>query len=140
MPQVFNELVKQEHYLKLYVSEYHYIKNLEVDGLDDEVKALWHKNLKDCYSDYFYGRAKRPKVYIPTDLVINQYSFLKRHGGAYPLAKYARELNGNTGFTTQEDQFDLKYDVSGCGCFVDFGDKKEGDFFEEENFQLAMAI
>lgn len=139
MPDVFNKLVEQEHYIKLYVSEYHYIKNLDVDGLDDEVKALWHRNLDDCYRDYFYDRASRPKVYIPTDLTINQYSFMKRNGGPYPLAKFGRELSGWKGWS-EEEEFDLKFDEAGCSCFVDFGPNSEGDFFEDENFQVAMAI
>jgi hypothetical protein len=137
MPEVFQEAAEQEHYIKLYVSEYHYIKNLEVDGLDDEVKALWHRNLADAYRDYFYGRAKRPKVYIPTDLTINQYSYMKRKGAAYPLAQFARDLKGWKGWNNQEDIFDLKYDEGGCSCFVDFS---ETDFFEESNNQFAMAI
>lgn len=140
MPEIFNELTEQEHYLKLYVSEYHYIKNLEEDGLDDEVKALWHKQLEDCYRDYFYGRAKRPKTYIPTNLVINQYSFMKRKGGAYPLSFYARDLNGKQAFQSEEDQFDLNYDEAGCGCFLDVEMNDEIDFIEEDNSQIALAI
>jgi 3'-phosphoadenosine 5'-phosphosulfate sulfotransferase (PAPS reductase)/FAD synthetase len=143
MPEVFNEIVEQEHYIKLYVSEYHYIKNLEVDGLDDEVKALWHKQLDNAYRDYFYGRAKRPKVYIPTDLVINQYSFMKRKGSPYPLSIFSRDLNGWKGWNNEEDIFDLKFDEGGCGCFVDYSSDTPSDcelVFNEATNQFALAL
>ncbi|WP_192894801.1 phosphoadenosine phosphosulfate reductase family protein [Neobacillus notoginsengisoli] len=143
MPAVFNKLVEQEHYIKLYVSEYHYIKNLEVDGLDNEVKALWHKQLDNSYRDYFYGRSSKPKVHIPTDLVINQYSFMKRKGAAYPLAKFGRDLSGWKGFNyDKDDQFDLKHDEGGCGCFVDYGPTEisEENIIEQENNQFALAL
>ncbi|WP_156488317.1 phosphoadenosine phosphosulfate reductase family protein [Fictibacillus phosphorivorans] len=136
MPEVFKELVEQEHYLKLYVSEYHYIKNLEVDGLTEDVKALWHEKLDDAYRDYFYGRAKRPKVYIPTDLFIQQYGFMKRKGSAYPLSQFSRDLSGHKGSTNEEDIFDLKHDEGGCGCFVDFSTP----LFDESNNQIAINL
>lgn len=91
MPDVFYELVEQEHHIKLYVSSYRYIKEMKSDGrdgLDDEVKRLLFKELDDAYRDYFYGRSKRPKVYVhPSATATPEYIDLLWHPFIYNKAK-----------------------------------------------------
>ncbi|MED3576026.1 phosphoadenosine phosphosulfate reductase family protein [Cytobacillus praedii] len=67
MPEEFQKHVEEEHYLKLYVSSYRYIKDIESDGRDgwdEDVRQQLFHELDDAYRDYFYGRAKKPKIYV----------------------------------------------------------------------------
>lgn len=119
-PEVFQELKAQEHYLKLYVSEYHRIRNPERDGLedhlDDEVKDYMLKKLDDAYRPYFLEGAKKPGIYVPMSLKINEYAFMKkslrRKTKPYSLRQLEQDI------LTEPEQLDL-FDFGGCGCFVD---------------------
>ena len=115
MPDVFQELMEQEHYMKLYVSAYHYIKNL--DELESDAKEMYLEQLDQCYEPYFKGKAKRPKPFIEPNLHLKQYAFMKKskdnETNPYPI----RDLY----YDMQEEgqQIDL-FDIGGCGCFVDY--------------------
>lgn len=88
LPDVFQKYVEQEHYLKLYVSSYRYIKNIQSDGRDgwnEEVRQRHYDELDDAYRDYFYGRSKKPKLFVhpcftaSTEYIeLKQYSFIIR--------------------------------------------------------------
>lgn len=117
MPDVFYKILEQEHYLKICVSSYRYIKDSELPA-DVEEKML--QDLDDAFRDYFYDKADKPKLYIhPAGSAVNeymkikQYSFMKRQSEPYPI----RDFNIDDDNTPK--QIDL-FDIGGCGCFVDF--------------------
>lgn len=86
MPDVFHKHMEQEHYLKLYVSSYRYIKDIQSDGRDgwdEDVRQMLYEELDDCYRDYFYDRAVKPKLYVhpcstatPVVTLIKQFRFV----------------------------------------------------------------
>lgn len=146
MPDVFNEILIQEHYIKLYVSSYRYLideKVPEEDRIPKEVQEMEIAKLDDAYRDFFYGRAKKPKLYIhpaasaaPRYAEIKQYSFMKKSSGGvtkpYPIRSLKYDVEGhpfNRGhaekFIASKPVDDL--DIGGCGCFVDFSETCELD-------------
>lgn len=100
MPDVFEKIMEQEHYIKLYVSSYRYIKEMKSDGrdgLDDEVKEILYKELDDAYRDYFYGRAKRPKVYIhPSATATPEYKKIAAH--TFKYNKKEKQIKRESGY------------------------------------------
>ncbi|KIV56454.1 hypothetical protein AM501_09885 [Aneurinibacillus migulanus] len=128
MPEVFQKVMEQEHHLKIYVSSYHYIKNMESDGRDgftEEVRQQQLKELDDAYRDYFYGKKEKPDLYIHPAasataeyMKIQQYSFMKKtvkkETKPYPL----RDFHYDT--EKEGQQIDI-FDYGGCGCFLDYG-------------------
>ena len=123
-PELFKEYKEQEHHLKNCISAYHYIKKLEVYGFDDDVKEVYLKDLENCYADYFNGKSKKPKVFVPPDLHDKKYSFMKksRNGktGPYQLRDLEKDLKED------EKQLDL-FDIGGCSCFVDYSNMDEAN-------------
>lgn len=123
-PELFKEYKEQEHHLKNCISAYHYIKKLEVYGFDDDVKEVYLKDLENCYADYFNGKSKKPKVFVPPDLHDKKYSFMKksRNGktGPYQLRDLEKDL------LEDEKQLDL-FDIGGCSCFVDYSNMDEAN-------------
>uniref|UniRef100_UPI00083197F1 hypothetical protein n=1 Tax=Bacillus sp. FJAT-29937 TaxID=1720553 RepID=UPI00083197F1 len=169
MPNEFKKHMEEEHYLKLYVSSYRYIKAIQSDGRDgwdEDVRQSLYSELDDAYRDYFYGRAEKPKVYVhpcitatPEYSYLNQYifiinkadrtvrrraskphrkvytehmnlrhySFMKKGGKPYPLTQFMRDLGKSP------KKID-KFDIAGCGCFVEF----ENSSFDDG--QLSLNI
>lgn len=135
MPEVYNKFAEQEHYLKLYISEYHRINRIKIGELQnffEDTREHWLKQLDNCYRDYFYGRAKRPKVYIPMDLHIDQYTFLKRtrknETKPLSLSALSREIASDKGekINPQLSLFDNEdLDIGGCGCFTDVDNSED---------------
>lgn len=127
MPDVFAKFVEQEHYLKLCISEYHRINRLEVGEIPnftEESRQAWLQQLDDCYRDYFYDIAKRPKPYIPMDFYIEQYAFLKSTKNGVtkplPLSQLSQEGNKNKVIDSSMSLFDNpELDWGGCGCFTE---------------------
>jgi hypothetical protein len=125
MPKVFTKLLEQEHHLKICVSAYRYITKgnkakddiLEGDIIPIEAQEGLLAELDDAYRDYFYDKAKKPKIYIhPAGsavhkyMSIQQYSFMKKDSKPYPLRDFKDD--------NQSDQIDM-FDIGGCGCFID---------------------
>jgi hypothetical protein len=128
LPEVYKELLIQEHYLSLYVEEYHYIKNMseeEYSGFDDDVKKHWLNQLDECYRPYFYGETPRPKIWgtvNPFSRNFRNYSFMKKDGKALPLKRFNPNnvIQRGKSKSKQVSLFDLEiFDQAGCGCFVD---------------------
>ena len=124
MPEEFKKLMEQEHHLKVCVDAYRYIKRIPDDEITEEERQFMYDELDDAYRDYFYGRADKPKVYIPPQATASPehvefktYSFMKRTKNKetkpYPLGELARDLKED------EKQIDL-FDFGGCGCFVEY--------------------
>ena len=129
LPKVFTELMEQEHHLKNYVSAYHYIKNLDEYGFDDDVKRIYINDLNSCYEDYFYGRAEKPKIFIAPNLHMKKFAFMKKQKNnerfPYQLRDLAQDVSvGSKGVD--------KFDIGGCGCFVEYDG--EVDALERPNF------
>lgn len=116
MPDVFQKLMKDEHYMKLYVSAYHYIKGINEHGFTEETRAHWLNELDAAYRDYFYGRAEKPDVYIQPNLKIKQHSILKKTKDKITFPYSLSSLNKDVDENGQ--QIDI-FDLGGCGCFVD---------------------
>lgn len=120
-PEEFKKIMEQEHHLKMCVSAYRYIKEIQSDGRDgwdEECREREYAELDDAYRDYFYDRASRPKVYVHPSasatceyMKIKQYSFMKKDGKPYPIRDLHYEVEN-------DDQIDM-FDIGGCGCFVD---------------------
>ncbi|MDQ0255544.1 hypothetical protein J2S74_002926 [Evansella vedderi] len=107
MPERFKDIMEKEHHLKVCVSAYRYITNEKVeDPLPKDVQEIMLQELDDAYRDYFYGRTKKPKLYIhpgassshPEDLEMKQYAFMKKSYDGVSIPYPIREL---------------KYDVEG---------------------------
>lgn len=127
MPEVFKEIMEQEHHLKVCVDAYRYLTTKDIpeeEQLPDDVLERELELLDDAYRDYFYGRADKPKMYIspaasasPEYMKFKTYSFMKKstEGQAkpYPIAKLSRDMED------QGEQIDL-FDIGGCGCFLEF--------------------
>lgn len=123
MPEVFDEILKQEHHMKMYVSAYRYIIDTDLpeeDILPEHVQEMLLEELDDAYRDYFYGRADKPKLFIhpamsaaPRYSDIKQYAFMKRKSEPYPI----RQLNFD--IHQEGSQIDM-FDIGGCGCFVQY--------------------
>lgn len=113
MPHVFKELMEQEHHMKVYVSSYHYIKSLDID---DDTKEIYLRELDNAYEDYFNGKAKKPKPYVPPNLYLKQYSFMKKSENGEVKPYPIRDLHYDV--EREGVQIDL-FDIGGCGCFVD---------------------
>ncbi|WP_339283725.1 phosphoadenosine phosphosulfate reductase family protein [Paenibacillus sp. FSL R5-0486] len=121
MPDVFQQIMEQEHHLKICVSAYRYIMDDKVpedERIPDDVREQMLQELDDAYRDYFYDRAKRPKTYIhPAGsavqkyMQIKQYAFMKRDSKPLPIRDLRDEVDN-------DGQIDL-FDIGGCGCFVD---------------------
>lgn len=121
MPDVFQQIMEQEHHLKICVSAYRYIMDHKVpedERIPDDVREIMLQELDDAYRDYFYDRAPRPKTYIhPAGsavqkyMEIKQYAFMKRDSKALPIRDLRDEVDN-------DGQIDL-FDIGGCGCFVD---------------------
>jgi len=117
MPDVFREILEQEHYIWMYVSSYRYLMETETDARFPEwLKQRELQELDDAYRDYFYGRAKKPKLYIhPTNWLdhrpYKRYSFMKREGTPFNIRDLDHEIKSDM-------QIDL-FDIGGCGCFTD---------------------
>lgn len=128
MPDVFREIMEQEHHLKICVSAYRYIMDDKVDEAEripEQAREILLKELDDAYRDYFYGRASKPKVYVhPASgatseyMRIKQYSFMKKDSKPYPITFLDQEAKADM-------QMDL-FDIGGCGCFVDSCSLEEG--------------
>ena len=126
MPEVFRELKEQEHYLKQYVSSYHYIKSLDED---EEFKEAELKRLDDCYRDYLQKGEGKPGLYIPPNLHIKNYSFMKKKNGPYQLKDLDRDMTEYELELAKNRQLSLfdnvacavdSYDIGGCSCFVEY--------------------
>jgi 3''-phosphoadenosine 5''-phosphosulfate sulfotransferase (PAPS reductase)/FAD synthetase and related enzymes len=124
MPDVFREILEQEHYLWMYVSSYRYLKETPADEQFPEwLKERELQELDDAYRDYFYGRADKPKIYIhPVNWLdhnreYKRYSFMKRDGQPYNIRDLHYEVEN-------DGQIDL-FDIGGCGCFVEGFDSCE---------------
>lgn len=129
MPDEFKKLMEQEHHLKVCVDAYRYIKDIPDDEIDEEERQYRFDEIDDAYRDYFYGRAEKPKIYIPPAASVDAttsehkafttYSFMKKtvngDNKPYPLAQLDRDVN------SEDVQIDL-FDIGGCGCSIDFGD------------------
>lgn len=149
MPEVFNEIAEQEHFIKLYVSSYRYIidGNLpEEDILPDHVQEMLLKELDKAYRDYFYGRSEKPKLFIhpavsaaPRYAEIKQYAFMKKSIDGevkpYPIRELKYAVKGKPfksygvkpgaqEFISNRPEVD-ESDIGGCGCFVDYGEACE---------------
>jgi len=64
-PDVFKELMQQEHHIKMYVSAYRYITDdtvPEEDKIPQHVQEQMLEELDDAYRDYFYGKAKKTET------------------------------------------------------------------------------
>lgn len=150
MPDTFNEIMLQEHYIKLYVSAYRYITDKSVpeeDILPEHVQEQLLKELDDAYRDYFYGKSPKPKLFIHPALTaapryseIKQYSFMKKSVEGevkpYPIRELKYDIQGKPfeiygqqlGKQRQMDIFEFinnkpkvdALDIGGCGCFVDY--------------------
>lgn len=131
MPDVFKELMEQEHHLKVCVDAFRYIKKIPEDEIDEEYREFLYRQLDDAYRDYFYGRAKKPKVYVSPALTMEKgliefttYSFMKRSRKGvtkpFPLRDLNREIQ------QESSQIDI-HDVGGCGCFVEFDENENDD-------------
>ncbi|GED35009.1 hypothetical protein P9G84_31880 [Brevibacillus centrosporus] len=122
MPDVFRQIMEQEHHLKMCVSAYRYITDTKVpeaDRIPPHVQEIMLQELDDAYRDYFYGRADKPKLYIHPAAgaiyeyaKIKQYSFMKKSSEPYPI----RELHYDD--EREPKQIDM-FDIGGCGCFSD---------------------
>jgi hypothetical protein len=121
MPEVFKELMEQEHHMMLYVSSWRFINGMESDGRDgftDDVKQQMLQELDEAYRGYFYGEKKKPDLYIhpagsSVAETIKLYSFMKRDHQPYMI----RDLHYDV--ERELKQIDL-FDIGGCGCFVNF--------------------
>ncbi|WP_290756219.1 MULTISPECIES: hypothetical protein [unclassified Exiguobacterium] len=132
MPDEFKKLMEQEHHLKVCVDAYRFIKKIPAGEIDEEERQYRYDEIDDAYRDYFYGRADKPKMYIPPAASIDStmsehpafttYSFMKKTADGdskpYPL----RQLNSDV--ESEDTQIDL-FDIGGCGCSVDFGEWNE---------------
>lgn len=122
MPDVFQEIMEQEHHLRMYVSSWRYIKGMESDGRDgltDDVKAEWLAELDAAYEDYFNGKAKKPGLFIhpagaSQGAKIKAHTFMKRGSEPFSIRDLWNEIKDDP------KQIDM-FDVGGCGCFVQFG-------------------
>jgi hypothetical protein len=121
MPEVFKQIMEQEHHLKICVSAYRYIKSIESDGRDgftEEYRSKLYAELDHAYREYFYGLVEKPKLYIHPAasatsefMVIKQYSFMKKKKRPYPIR--------NLHFDVEQRLSEVdEYDIGGCGCFV----------------------
>lgn len=126
MPELFHELKEQEHYLKQYVSSYHYIKSLDED---DDFKEAELKRLDRCYHDYLYNGKGKPDIYVPPHLHIKNYSFMKKKNGPYQLKDLDKDMIAYENEQRKAQQMSLfgnitcsvdEYDVGGCSCFVEY--------------------
>ncbi|MFJ5713139.1 hypothetical protein [Neobacillus sp. NPDC093127] len=154
MPDVFNEIMIQEHYIKLYVSAYRYITDTklpEEDIIPEHVREVMLEELDDAYRDFFYGRAKKPKLFIhpamsaaPRYAEIKQYAFMKKSVDGetkpYPIRNLKYDIEGHP-FDKEKEvqkQMDIfefisskpevdSLDIGGCGCFFDYGESCELD-------------
>lgn len=124
LPDVFQELMEQEHHLKNYVSAYHYIRK-ECD-FDEDVKEVYLRDLDNCYEDYFNGKAKKPKVFVAPNLHMKKFSFMKKSINGEVQPYQIRDLH----YDVEEEgqQIDL-FDIGGCGCFFEF-DEEGGEACE----------
>lgn len=130
-PEEFKKIMEQEYHLKMCVSAYRYIiqTHEKINGIDTplpeddiiplHVQEMMLAELDDCYRDYFYDRADKPKLYvhpcasaITKYFEIKQYSFMKKAGKPYPISKLHYEIEN-------DEQIDM-FDIGGCGCFVSF--------------------
>lgn len=114
LPETFNELMKNEHYMKLYVSSYHMIKKSD---LEEDVKEILFDELEAAFGDFFNGKADKPKTYVPPNLEITQYAFMKKQSNGVVKPYPIRELNID--IEKEPEQIDL-FDIGGCGCFVNY--------------------
>jgi hypothetical protein len=149
-PELFLEIMRQEHHMKMYVSAFRYITNDKVpkeDQIPKDVQELEISRLEDAYRDYFYGKADKPKLYIhpavsaaPRYSEIQQYSFMKKsvdsEANPYPIRELYFDIVGKpfdtygmkVGNDYQMDIFEFMekkpdvdiFDVGGCGCFTDY--------------------
>ena len=116
MPVVFDEIMQQEHNMKIYVSAYRYIQKIIFTKEEEEVRDSMLKELDEAYRDYFYGKSKKPKLYIHpsvgSDMKIKQYSFMKKRSEPYPIRQLMLDDEKS------HKQMDL-FDIGGCGCFLE---------------------
>lgn len=105
---MFMEIMQQEHYIKLYVSSYRYITDTDLpeeDIIPEHVQEVMLQELDDAYRDYFYGRAKKPKLFIhpavtaaPRYAEIKQYAFMKKSVNGktnpYPIRELMYDIQG----------------------------------------------
>ena len=123
-PEEFNRLMEQEHHMKVCVDAYRYIKAIPNDEITEDERDMMFNELDDAYRDYFYGKADKPKMYVPPaataspdHMKFTTYSFMKRSKKGktepYPLSRFASDIKED------EKQLDL-FDFGGCGCFVEY--------------------
>lgn len=123
-PEEFNRLMEQEHHMKVCVDAYRYIKAIPNDEITEDERDMMFNELDDAYRDYFYGKADKPKMYVPPaataspdHMKFTTYSFMKRSKKGktepYPLSRLASDIKED------EKQLDL-FDFGGCGCFVEY--------------------
>ncbi|MGG3805785.1 phosphoadenosine phosphosulfate reductase family protein [Metabacillus fastidiosus] len=150
MPDVFYEIMRQEHHIKMYVSAYRYITNTDLpeeDIIPEDVQEIMLRELDEAYRDYFYGKAEKPKLFIhpavtaaPKYAEITQYSFMKKSKSGvvkpYPIRELMFDVVGKpfdsygvklgeaqqlTIFQFLENKPKIDdFDIGGCGCFVDY--------------------
>lgn len=121
LPDVFQELLEQEHHMKNFVSAYHQIKKLDEVDFDDDVKQMYLEDLRRCYEDYFNGKSAKPLPYVPPNLHLQKYSFMKKTKNKVTSPYQLRDLKSD--MIEDEKQIDL-LDFGGCGCFVDYGEEQ----------------
>ena len=75
------------------------------------------EELEDAFSDFFNGKTDKPKQYVPPNLQINQYAFMKKRKSGVVKPYPIRQLNID--LKSEPEQIDL-FDIGGCGCFVNY--------------------
>jgi hypothetical protein len=121
MPDVFEEIMEQEHHISMYVSAYHYITDDKgEDTIPKDVQESMLSELEDAYRDYFSGKAKRPGIYIhPAAGSSNGFhdvkihTFMRKKSDPYSLRQLHYDVEN------EPEQIDI-FDIGGCGCFVHF--------------------
>lgn len=116
LPEVFQKTKEQEHYLRVFVSMWHGIKDIEEDlHFTKEDKKALQEELDAAYRPYFYYEAEKPEVFIAPSRMEN-YSFMKRMRNKVTAPYALRDLEAD--IKEEPQQIDM-FDIGGCGCFID---------------------
>lgn len=115
LPDTFDELRKDEFYMQQYISSHHVVKRM--DNLTDDEKELILQHLDDCYKPYFDRRIDKPRLFIPPNLELKTYAFMKKQENNEVRPYTIRDLNIEV--EKEGHQIDM-FDIGGCGCFFDY--------------------
>jgi len=101
LPDLFKETMNQEFHMSRYVAANHYLRASkylpECEVIPQDTQEILLKELNDAYSDYFNGKALKPKVYIhpcvtatpfETDKLLIEYGFKKNRRGKWRRVKF----------------------------------------------------